>query len=143
MTAEVKLRTLAAADASLQAIFGTSPFRWWDSQLVQGSAFPSCVVRRISTVRMYQLEGLNQMSQPRFQFDIRHPDPETARAAAKAVIAWLSTIDLASNAQFGSPQTTPPQFPCYLLNERTGMDYQLQPPIFVESLDVRVFNLEN
>ncbi len=143
MTAETKLRTLAAADTALQAIFGTAPFRWWDTGLVQKSAFPSVVVRRISTIRQYTHDGLNVMSQPRFQFEVRHPDSETARAAAAAVITFLGTADLASNAQFGSPVTTPRQYPSFVLNQMTRTDSSLLPPVWVEVIDARMFNLEN
>lgn len=143
MTAESKLRLLASSDTALQAIFGTSPFRWFDTGLVQRQAFPSVVVRRVSTIRRYTHDGLNQMSQPRFQIEIRHPDSETARVAAKAVITFLGTADLASNAQFGSPVTTPRQYPSFLLNQMTRTDFQMAPPVWVEVLDVRMFNLEN
>jgi hypothetical protein len=98
---------------------------------------------RISTVRQYEQRGLNPMSQPRFQFDVRHPDPETARSAAAAVVAWFGGVDLASNDQFGSPAVAPHQFPSFLLNQRAGMDYELQPPVFVQHLDYRFSNLEN
>lgn len=152
MTPEAKLRTLAAASSALQAYFGTTPFRWFDTQLPQGqiSSGACVVVKRVSTVRTYQQTGLQDLSQPRFQIDVLAPntvnaeaDPESGRAAAAAVITFLGTINLASTDQFGSPTITPPNFPNFVLNQRDGMYFQLQPPCFVQSIDIRVFNLEN
>jgi hypothetical protein len=151
MTPEAKLYQLAASDATLQGYFGTTPFRWFDTTLPQGQiASGACVVvRRVSTVREYSLQGLQDLSQPRFQIDVLAPstvnkqaDFQAARLAAAAVIDFLGTISLAQNNQFGSPATTPPQFPNFLLNQRQGMYPQLQPPTPVVSIDIRVFNLE-
>lgn len=149
MTAEVKLYTLASANASLQAVFGTPVFRWFDTQIPQGVVVPgdtaqSAAARllRVSTVRSYIQTGLVNLSAPIFQLDILHPLAETARAAMSAVIAWLGTIDLAGTYQFGSPVTTPPQFPCFVLSQRGGLAYEFEPPVFVQSLDFRLYNLE-
>jgi hypothetical protein len=141
VTAEVKLRTLAAADPTLAGLLG-SPFRWYEAQLMQGSALPAVTVQRISTARRYSHSGLGNISEIRFQFTIRDRSAETARQVAAAIIAFLGTADLASNAQFGSPVTTPRQFPNFVLNERAGMDPELQPPVFVEIIDARIFNRE-
>lgn len=139
MTCEAKLRTLAAANAGLQAIFGTTPFRFFDTQLPQNQVYPSAVVWRVSTIIDYRMtSGYNKFTQPRLQIDIRHPDPEQARAAAAAVIAFLGTVNLAVVG--GS--VTSPQAPCFVLNQRTGLDEALQPPVSIQTLDVRVFNLE-
>lgn len=143
MTAETKLRTLASGDATLQVyLLSAGDFRWFDQQMRQGAAFPNVTVLRVSTIRDYTMGGINPMSRIRFQIDVRDYSAETARAIAAAIIDFLRTADLASNAQFGCPATTPPQFPCFVLNQRGGMDYQLQPPPYVQTLDIRVFNLE-
>jgi hypothetical protein len=144
VTAEVKLRTLAAADATLQGFFGTGPFRWFDVQeapkyIEQG---PCVRVMRVSTVRDYLQGGISQLSCPRFQIDVLDYSAENSRQAAQAIIDWLSRISLAENNQFASPQTTPPQFPNFLLNQRSGMEPQTKLPVFVTMLDVRLFNLE-
>lgn len=153
MTAEVKLRSMAADDATLQSYFGLAPFRWYDKQIAQGAIKNGlCVrVRRISTVRQYfhgdqnhGIGGLNRLSQPRFQIDVLHAtDPEACRVAADAIVQWLQTVDFASGDQWASPSTTPPAYPNFLLNQRGDMDYQLQPPVYVETLDVRIYNLED
>lgn len=149
MTAEAKLYTLAAANASLQAVFGT-PIRWFDTQIPQGVIVPGETTQaaaarllRVSTVRAYAMEGLVNLSQPRFQIDVLHPLAETARAAADAVIAWLGTVDLAGTYQFDSPATTPPQFPCFVLSQMGGLAEQFEPPVFVQTIDFRAFNLED
>ena len=141
MTCEAKLRTLAAANATLQGIFGTSPFRWFDTQLPQGQAYPSAVVWRVSTVTDYRMDsGYSPYTQPRLQIDIRHPDPEQARAAAAAVIDFGKTVNLAVTGGAVTPAAK--QAPFFVLNQRTSLDFQLAPPVSVETLDIRVFNLE-
>lgn len=159
MTAEVKLRSLAMANATLQADLGAPPqqFRWFDTTLPQGLVQHGTCVRvlRVSTVWLYAQSlppggspaitppgGLLNLSQPRFQIDVMDIDPEKARAVASDIIAFMATADLASYAQFGSPAVTPRQFPNFLLNQRHGADFQEQPPISIETLDYRVFHLE-
>jgi hypothetical protein len=146
LSAEVKIRTLAAGYSTLQAYFGTSTFRWFtNGRLEQGYYAQGTCLRmlRVSSVPLYEQRGLNSMRGIRFQLDVIDQDAETARAAAKAIIDWLGTISLAQNSQLGSPVTTPPQFPCFLLNQRHGIDPQLEPPAQVETLDVRVWNDED
>lgn len=146
MTPEVKLRSLAAADATLAGYLtgSNNTFRWFDRQVAQNyfQSGPCVRVIRVSTVRMYMQTGVTNVSACRFQIDVLSVDPEQARAIAAAIIDFLGTVDLAGDYQFGSPVTTPPQFPNFILNQRAGMDYQLQPPAYVETLDARIFNLE-
>lgn len=144
MTCEVKMRTLAAADTSMQAVFGSGPFRWFDRQLQPGYIQSgSCVrVRRVSTVRGYSQQGLQSLDQILFQFDVLNLDSEAARTAAAALIAWLGTVNFASDQQFASPVTTPRQFPNFVVNQRAGMEPRTQPPVYVEITDVRIYNTE-
>lgn len=147
MTGEVKIRTLAAADATLQPYFGTGPFRWFDRQIPPEYIDKGACVRllRVSTIRSHTMQGITHLSAPRFQIDVLSIDPETARAAASAIIAWLQTISLAQNNQFASPVTSPPQHPNLVLNQRAGMEPRIsgKPVVYVETLDVRVYNLES
>lgn len=146
MTAEVKIRTLASADATLQSHFGAGPFRWFtNGDLPQGYyAQGTCLrMRRISSVGLMEMRGLNPLRGIRFQLDVIDVDAETARAAAAAVVAWFQTISCAQQNQFGSPVTTPPQFPNIFLNQRHDQEFQLQPRGQVEILDYRVWNSEN
>ena len=143
--AEEKLFSLAKANPIMQSYFqGAGAFRWFGRQLAQGDVQQGTCLRyhRVSTVRPYYMGGISSMSQPRFQLDIVDLDPVRARQAKKAVIDFLGTIALSQAAQFGSPITSPTQAPNFVLNERAGMDYQLKPPAYVETVDVRFFNEE-
>ena len=152
-SAEERLRQLAAADASLIADLGSSPFRWFDRQLGQGVLQPgkTCVrVIRISTMRRYvQGNGavntnLSPLETPRFQIDVLDFNAETARKVAADVVAFLGTICLANNGQFDSPAISPVQYPNFLLSQRARMDFQLsKTPAYVECLDVRLYNLQS
>lgn len=160
-SAEEKLYSLASSNATMQADLG-NPIRWSDRQLAPGFIQPStppnsigasCVrVRRISTLRRYvQGNGaptsgtnLSPLSFVRFQIDVLDYNAEIARQVAADVVAFLGTVCLSSNAQFNSPATTPNQFPSFLLSQRAGMDFELSSaPVYVESLDCRLYNLEN
>ena len=159
MTAERKLRILAQANATLQSFLtGGSPaiFRWFDVQIPQGFAVQATVVRlqRISTVRSYvhasfpsaqSASGnapLLNLALIRFQLDIVDQDTEHSRQVAIAVINWLGTISLVDDDAFGSPVTTPPQFPCFVLNQRAGLYPDTQPPLPVVTIDFRAYNFE-
>jgi hypothetical protein len=138
MTAEVNLRTQAMANTALAALFGSgSPliFRWFDTQLPQGYIQSGTCVRvlRVSTNRTYSFAGIQNMSWIRFQIDVLDADPEQARAGASAIIGFLGAVSLGN---------IPTQYANFLLNQRGGMDFQLQPPVFVQTLDVRLWNLE-
>ena len=159
VSAEEKLRQLAAANTTLQGDLGTTPFRWFDMQLAQGALQPSspantvgasCVrVLRVSTGRRYVqgngygVSNLSPLSEVRLQIDVLDFCAEVARQVAADVVAFLGTVDLASPAQFATPPATPPQFPSFLLSQRARMDYQLsKQPAYVQCLDVRLFNTE-
>lgn len=151
MTAEAKLRTLAQQDVNLQPYFFTNnQIRWFDRQLSPNylAIGRSCMrVTRISTNRLYSHETATRRAQNRFafvrfQFDILDMDAERARSAANAVLDWLAVIDLSSDAQFGSPVTSPTRHPNACLNQRSSMEFKLQPPAYCEMLDVRILDLE-
>jgi len=67
---------------------------------------------------------------------------ELKRAAAQAVIAFLGTLNLSDDRQFNSVPVAPTQFPTFVLNRRHGLDFQLDPPVPVESIDFRAWALE-
>ncbi len=148
MTLESKLIALASADSTLQGLFGTAPFRMFDRQLAQTyyALGLCCSIRRVSEVPIYTQYGLNNMSMPLVQFDVRASPryvtgaPEAARNAMTALITWLGTVSFAESNDFDSPTTTPPHSPNFIRNKRAGMDFQLEPPVYVESFDVRIYN---
>jgi hypothetical protein len=152
MTAEVKIRTLAIASATLQTYFGEASgiFRWFDRQLPPGY-IPrgTCArLRRVSTAFDYAHEtstrrAVSRLNRPLFQIDVLDTDPERARSAAAAITDWLAEVDFSSGAQFASPPTTPKRHPNAVVNQRPGMEPSVSPiPVYVETLDVRIFNLE-
>jgi hypothetical protein len=151
VTAEVKLRTLAQQDVTLQSWFFTDgQVRWFDRQLAPNylKLNKACVrVRRISTVKIHSHEtdtqrSANRQVQPRFQIDILDFDAERARSAAAAICDWLATVDFSTDDQFSSPVTSPRRHPNFVLNQRADMEFSTQPPAYVETLDVRIFDLE-
>lgn len=147
MKLEEKIRTLASADATLQSHFGTGPFRWLDRRLLPGYIDKGACVRlmRVSSVFTYSQAGLQNLNQPRVQIDVMSTDPVEARNAAQAIIDWMGTVSFSETNNFNSPATTPPHSPNFVLNHRSGMEPQPDPkgPVFVETLDYRIFNLEN
>jgi len=151
MTLIEKLTTLAPQSTTLQSYFGTSPFRMFDRQLAQKyiERGPCLTFREVSSVPMYTQYGRINMNQPRVQFDVyvspryTNQASTTARAARDAVISWLGTVSFAETNDFDSPVTTPPHFPNFVLNTRAGMEAQSDPPVYVETVDVRIFNLES
>ena len=154
MIAEEKLKTLAQQSTALQAYFGNPAikFRWFFLQVTQGAipkrpgdqAFgggtSSVRVQRISTLSNYVQDGPNPLERIRFQVDVYDLDPMVAFNAATAVINWFGTINLVTGQQFGSPVTTPNQFPSIQSNLRPGVDVQAGTLIYVWSIDEWVYN---
>lgn len=143
LTPEVKLYTLASANAALQVDLGSNPFRWFDVPMPQGIWGPSktCLrFRRVSTVPDYNQGGLMNLEAILYQFEILAQFLETARSVANDFIAFMGTVDLCSSQQFGSPVTQPNQYPCFLRNRMERADFQLKPVAQIVHLDYRVWN---
>lgn len=142
---ETKLRTLASANATLIVDLGSSPFRWFDRRLVQGALTPpnptmtdraTCVrVLRVSTIPLYNQGGLQTEEHVWMQIDVLDYDPETARQVAADIDTFLAGISLMS-----ATPTNITQSPNFKLNQRAGMEYRLDPPAYVETLDYRIWN---
>ena len=144
MDIEDKIRALAQTNAGLVALLGAGPFRMFNRQLQPGYIQSGTCVRfrLVSNPEGYSQQGRQNISQALVQFDVLDLDPVRCRQGRDAMIAWLDNVNLAATNQFDSPATTPRQFPTFITNERSGMDPQIQPPAFVETIDVRFFNLE-
>lgn len=152
MELEDKMRFLAQQDATLASFFFTdNQIRWFDLQLQPNylAANRTCArVRRISTLPLYSKETLNNASilnqvWIRLQIDVLDYSASRAKAAARAIVNWLTqTADFSSTNQFDSPPTSPKRHPNFLLNQMPGMEPKTQPPVFVQMLDVRILNLE-
>ena len=131
---EIKIRTAAAAYAPLAALLGTSPFRWYDTQLVQGTVFPAVVTQLVSNAPTYALPGALTASFARVQFTVWDTDAERARAVEAAITAFLT---VANFGPYSSPVTV---FANYILNTRQSMYPQTQPPQFQRIMDCKVYN---
>lgn len=154
-SAELKLRTLAVQNTTLQTDLGggdPTTFRWYDRQLLQNEIAKlvgngACVrVRRVSTLRDANMGGIMNLCAPRLQIDVLDFDAEKARSVANDVIEFMGTVNLCSADQFESPQVSPTQNPCFLLSQRADMIANPQSksgPIYVESLDFRVWCRED
>lgn len=154
---ELKLRNLAAANATLQSDLtwpntaGNPLFMWMDTQLVQGDigkrSDGKCVVyvHRVSEAR--QAANMGQPNTPltaiRIQIDIASYDAEQARSVANDMVAFMNSISLCSDGYYQSPVTGPSQNPNFLLNTRQGIMPQLNPPPFTITQDWRVWNRED
>ena len=130
---EVKLRTAAAAFSALTALLGTSPFRWYDTQLLQGSAFPAIVVVLIDDAKTYYLGGRMNTSFSRVQFTIWDTDAERGRSVEAALYDFFDVFN-ACAAPSGRAK------PNYVVGARGGMYPQTQPPQFQRIIDAKIFN---
>lgn len=147
-----KIRTLAAANATMQSRFGVNPFRWSKFPLTQGyipkkpgdlapgGGTSSVRYRLISAISDYAMEGPSVLEKCRLQLDIMDLSPETCDRAAFDVEAFLGTINCVSGQQFGSPATTPQNSPVFLSNRREGEDVQPGAIVYVVSIDVQLWN---
>jgi hypothetical protein len=131
---ETKIRTAAAAYSPLVALLGSSPFRWYDTQLVQGSAWPSVVAQLVSNSPTYALPGALTASFARVQFTVWDIDAERARTVESTITAFLAATNFGPNS---SPVTVTAN---YILNTRQSMYPQTQPPQFQRIMDCKLFN---
>lgn len=88
----VKILNAASIYAPLTTLLGTSPFRCYDLQLVQGSAFPATVIQQVSGPQVYTFAGRLSTLTARMQLTVfgAPPGGENARAV---IAAWVSFFD--------------------------------------------------
>jgi hypothetical protein len=130
MTLESKLHAAAAANPTLAATLGSSPFRWYDKQLSPGSAFPAVSVLRVSTLPFDTQQGQLTIEAVRLQINAWSTDPEQARLVCDQVMTFLQTFDAVGNGAYAN----------YKISRRGAMFTQSQPAIHMEILEVRLFN---
>lgn len=133
---EARLRTAAAAFPGLTALLGSSPFRWYDTQLAQDSAFPAITVLLVSDVLMYSLQGILQTSWSRVQFTIWDIDPESARNVEAELMLFLAQF----NGDGVMISFSPPVCKNFILTRRSGFYAQTQPPNYWRTVDAKIFN---
>jgi len=148
-----KIRTLAMGTPALQAFFGINPFRWvakWPltqgylpkrrGDPAPGGGTSSVRTKLISAISQYAQEGPSILEQCRVQIDVLDLSPETCDRAAFAVEDFLGTINCVTGQQFGSPTTTPNQFPNFLTNRREFEEPQPGAVVYGVSVDVVLYN---
>ncbi len=93
-----RIRAAAIANPTFTGLLGTSPFRWYDQQLNQGSAFPAVVLTQVSNPQMYALVGRFPTSFSRIQFTIWSVNTAAGMtklaALEAALIEFLETLNL-------------------------------------------------
>jgi|SRR5580700_1145405 hypothetical protein len=156
---EIKIRTLAALNATMQADFynnGFLPkipaFRWYNQQLQPGTvannmgAGPCVTVERVSTTRAMNMGGIMNLSLNRIMIKVYDLDSEDARRKANDIVNFMGTIDLCSQAQFQSPVGSISQNPSLFVGQRQELLPNPQSPsgpIWVQVLDFKVYNRED
>jgi hypothetical protein len=154
-SAQVKLRTLAQQNAALIADLGTTQplpaiqFRWFNRQLMPGEvankvAGGTCVsCTQSGDIRQGNQSGIGNLEWPRLTLTVYDLDSETARSVTNDLVNFMETVDLCSNAQFGSPQVAPNQNPVTFLGQRDGMLPNPQSPsgpVYAVHTDFRCAN---
>lgn len=136
MTLEAKLRAAALATPALTALLGTSPFRWQDTQLIQGSTLPAVTVLLIDTVNQYSNTARLSTALSRVQFTVFDTDPERARSVEAAIVAFLDSFN-AMNTSVVSPQQAN-----WVVSRRQQAVVATDPMTFQRMLDAMIFNNE-
>lgn len=90
---EIKLRTQAAAFSELTALLGTTPFRWYDVQIAQGTAFPAIAVQVVFDGDTYVFAGRLATGFTRVQFDIWDTDPVRLRQVEGALTDFMNVFN--------------------------------------------------
>lgn len=128
---EVKLFAAALANPGLQAVLGTSPFRWYSTQLTAGSAYPAIVAHQVSGAPLYTLPGRNPMGRYRVQFTIWEGYvPDTTNAVLDALRSFMDSFSAITS---GFPANV-------MVNQTDGLWAETQPGVFQTILDYFVWN---
>ena len=133
-----RMRTDAAAYPALQALLGTTPFRWFADQLPQGTAFPAVVVTDISGSPTYVVTGRLHTGWSRMQFLIWGGQKATgATARTNVEAALLSFLDQWEGG-IGIPNLS--QYPNLVVLQRNSVYTQTDGPIYQKIVDAMIFS---
>lgn len=134
MSLKSRLYSAASVDAGLVALLGSSPFRWFDQRLEQGSAFPAVVVESVSSSRMYVGSGQQPTNWNRMQFRVYGTgnDSENADTVVNALADFFNTFDGP-----GIPGLV--SYPNLIVGDTDMGIAQTQPLTYMRLLDVRIF----
>lgn len=136
MTLEAKLRTAAAAWPDLAALLGSSPFRWWDTQLNQAvNVFPAIVVLLVSSSDTYALNRRLPGGFSRVQFTIWADSGQDARAVEAELVCFLNQFNAIGVQGLQ-------QYPNSVLNRRGSLYPRTEGPKYQRVLDVSIFDNE-
>lgn len=132
---KANIRTAAAAFSGLTSLLGTSPFRWYDERLLQGSGLPAVVVTIISGSPTYVVTGRLATGWSRVSFTIWGSTPGSSNASLveSQLLLFLDQINL-----IGIPGLV--QYPSNVVMQRDAMYAQCDPPIYQRIIDAQIFN---
>lgn len=143
----IKAKIFAAASsyAPLVALLknGAGKFRWYDTQLDQGSEFPAVVVQVISNPKDYAFQNPVTTSWYRVQFTIWDHAVVGQTGVSSGSVDVVFQNMLAFFAQLNLIGI--PELRCYpnlVMGSREGLDASLEPPAYLRTVDVRMFNLD-
>lgn len=135
-----RIRAAAIATPALTAILGTNPFRWYDRQLNQGSAFPAVVVQAISDPRTYAIVGRLPTSFSRYQFTLWALNTAAGisglAALEAAMVEFFESLNLV-----GIPGLC--SYSNQVVNARDGFFPEPQPGNPTRFIDVMIFANDN
>lgn len=134
---EAKLFAAAQAYPGF-SILGTSPFRWYDLMLREGSAFPAIVAQVIDNPKTYSYTAPVLTSWYRVQFTIwALPDSAATNDVLQVLLGFLVQFNAVGIPRLGSAGLP---YPNLVLNNRPGIEERLEPPVYKRIVDVRVYN---
>jgi hypothetical protein len=132
-----KIRAAAIATPAFTALLGTSPFRWYDIQLNQGSQFPAVVVQIISGAPAYVMAGRLQCSTTRVQFTLWGQNNATGVAflasLESALLTFLDQLNLIGIAGLV-------QYPNLVVGSRDGFVAIPQPGNPLRLIDAMIYS---
>jgi len=133
-TIEQKIITAASANAGLQNLLGTNPFRMYDTQEVVGSPFPTTTLMTVSDTKSYTAEGRNNLARYRVQFTIWGGQFAAGAAQAAAVrdalMAFLDGFSAVRNGQVATQ----------VVLERRGLFPLTDGPTWQRILDAMIYS---
>lgn len=134
-----RIRAAALATPALAAILGTSPFRWFDRQLVQGTAFPAVQVQIVSDPSDYCYTGQLPTSQSRYQFTLSALNKALGADGVPGLVALEAAMNTFFNSLdlIGIPGLV--QYPNRIVAARDGFKAAPSPGITQRILDVMIF----
>lgn len=136
MDLETKLLSQASAYAPLTALLGTSPFRWYSTQLQQTAGFPAVVVLEVSNPSSYNITERTTRSWARIQFTVWGTGRTEVIGVVNALTSFLDQFN-------GCGITGLKGNPTIIIAQRAGLFPQSQPPKYTEIVEAMIFNDTN